>query len=58
MKHPRCLCVARDLICNNYIVYGGDSAEISCSGVMEEEAKKYRGVEQVCKVAVIYMLFF
>ncbi|KAK6930914.1 Chaperonin Cpn60/GroEL/TCP-1 family [Dillenia turbinata] len=40
------LCVARNLICNNSIVYGGGSAEISCSLAVEAAADKYPGVEQ------------
>lgn len=41
------LCVARNLICNNSIVYGGGSAEISCSIAVEAAADRYPGVEQV-----------
>lgn len=41
------LCVARNLIRNNSIVYGGGSAEISCSVAVEAAADKYPGVEQV-----------
>ncbi|KAK6922321.1 Chaperonin Cpn60/GroEL/TCP-1 family [Dillenia turbinata] len=40
------LCVARNLIRNNSIVYGGGSAEISCSLAVEAAADKYPGVEQ------------
>ncbi|KAK2636642.1 hypothetical protein Ddye_031434 [Dipteronia dyeriana] len=40
------LCVARNLIHNNSIVYGGGSAEISCSIAVEAAADKYPGVEQ------------
>ncbi|KAL5760038.1 hypothetical protein ACOSQ2_018876 [Xanthoceras sorbifolium] len=40
------LCVARNLIRNNSIVYGGGSAEISCSVSVEAAADKYPGVEQ------------
>lgn len=43
------LCVARNLIRNNSIVYGGGSAEISCSIAVEAAADRYPGVEQVCK---------
>lgn len=43
------LCVARNLIRNNSIVYGGGSAEISCSIAVEAAADKYPGVEQVCR---------
>ncbi|PWA55844.1 TCP-1/cpn60 chaperonin family protein [Artemisia annua] len=41
------LCVARNLIRNNSIVYGGGAAEISCSIAVEAAADKYPGVEQV-----------
>ncbi|KAG7020109.1 T-complex protein 1 subunit epsilon, partial [Cucurbita argyrosperma subsp. argyrosperma] len=37
------LCVARNLIRNNSIVYGGGSAEISCSVAVEAAADKYPG---------------
>ncbi|KAJ1392862.1 TCP-1-like chaperonin intermediate domain superfamily [Sesbania bispinosa] len=40
------LCVARNLIRNNSIVYGGGSAEISCSIAVEAAADRYPGVEQ------------
>lgn len=43
------LCVARNLIRNNSIVYGGGSAEISCSIAVENAADKFPGVEQVQK---------
>jgi T-complex protein 1 subunit epsilon len=42
------LCVARNLIRNNSIVYGGGSAEISCSIAVETAADRHPGVEQVC----------
>jgi T-complex protein 1 subunit epsilon len=41
------LCVARNLIRNNSIVYGGGSSEISCSVAVEAAADRYPGVEQV-----------
>jgi len=41
------LCVARNLIRNNSIVYGGGSSEISCSISVEAAADRYPGVEQV-----------
>lgn len=41
------LCVARNLIRNNSIVYGGGSSEISCSIAVDTAADKYPGVEQV-----------
>ena len=40
------LCVARNLIRNNSIVYGGGSAEIACSLAVEAGADQYPGVEQ------------
>ncbi|CAD6227039.1 unnamed protein product [Miscanthus lutarioriparius] len=40
------LCVARNLIRNNSIVYGGGSAEISCSIAVETAADRHPGVEQ------------
>ena len=47
------LCVARNLIRNNAIVYGGGSAEISCSLVIDAAADKIPGVEQVCSLISI-----
>ncbi|KAM3192292.1 hypothetical protein ACQJBY_069497 [Aegilops geniculata] len=38
--------VARNLIINNSIVYGGGSAEISCSIVVEAVADRHPEVEQ------------
>lgn len=46
------LCVARNLIRNNSIVYGGGSAEISCSVAVEAAADRYPGVEQVIFVVI------
>ncbi|KAG5550406.1 hypothetical protein RHGRI_015383 [Rhododendron griersonianum] len=40
------LCVARNLIRNNSIVYGGGAAEISCSLAVEAAADRHPGVEQ------------
>ncbi|GAQ82284.1 TCP-1/cpn60 chaperonin family protein [Klebsormidium nitens] len=40
------LCVARNLIRDNGIVYGGGSAEIACSLAVEAAADKVPGVEQ------------
>ncbi|CAI5478391.1 unnamed protein product [Closterium sp. Yama58-4] len=40
------LCVARNLIRDNHIVYGGGSAEITCSLAVEAAADKVPGVEQ------------
>lgn len=44
------LCVARNLIRDNSIVYGGGSAEIAISLAVEAAADKIPGVEQVCSV--------
>ncbi|KAK2375099.1 T-complex protein 1 subunit gamma [Trifolium repens] len=41
------LCVARNLIRNNSIVYGGGSAEIACSIAVEAAADRYPEVEQI-----------
>ncbi|PIA65251.1 hypothetical protein AQUCO_00100615v1 [Aquilegia coerulea] len=46
------LCVARNLIRNNSIEYGGGSAEISCSITVEAAVDKYPGVEQYAIRAV------
>ena len=40
------LCVARNLVRDNQIVYGGGSAEISCSLAVEAAADNIVGVEQ------------
>jgi T-complex protein 1 subunit epsilon len=40
------LCVARNLVKDNSIVYGGGSAEIACSLAVEAAADKVKGVEQ------------
>ena len=40
------LCVARNLVRDNSIVYGGGAAEISCSLAVEAAADKVVGVEQ------------
>lgn len=40
------MCVARNLIRNNRVVYGGGSAEISCSIAVRDHADKTTGVEQ------------
>ena len=52
------LCVARNLIRNNAIVYGGGSAEISCSLVIDAAADKIPGVEQVCILIYLFCLDF
>jgi T-complex protein 1 subunit epsilon len=39
------LCIARNLIWNNAIVYGGGSAEISCFLIIEAAADKIPGIE-------------
>lgn len=49
------LCVARNLIRNNSIVYGGGSAEISCSIAVEAAADRYPGVEQVWRLLPFLM---
>lgn len=41
------LCVARNLVRDNSIVYGGGAAEISCSLAVEAAASKQLGAEQV-----------
>lgn len=51
------LCVARNLIRNNSIVYGGGSAEISCSIAVEAAADKHPGVEQVA-LLFLFQFFF
>uniref|UniRef100_A0A061S116 T-complex protein 1 subunit epsilon n=1 Tax=Tetraselmis sp. GSL018 TaxID=582737 RepID=A0A061S116_9CHLO len=40
------LCVARNLVRSNKIVYGGGAAEISCSLAVEKAADQVAGVEQ------------
>ncbi len=40
------MCVTRNLIRDNRVVYGGGSAEISCSLKIEAESSKESGVEQ------------
>ncbi|KFD67517.1 hypothetical protein M514_12085 [Trichuris suis] len=40
------LCVVRNLIKDNRIVYGGGSAELSCAMVVQQEADKIPGLEQ------------
>jgi len=40
------ICVARNLIRNNQVVYGGGSAEMACSLAVEAAADKVPGVEQ------------
>ncbi|KAK8796954.1 hypothetical protein WA538_000180 [Blastocystis sp. DL] len=40
------ICVTRNLVRDNRIVYGGGSAEIACSVAVEEAAAKIPGVEQ------------
>lgn len=52
------LCVARNLIRNNSIVYGGGSAEISSSIAVEAAADKYPGVEQVCSFVFFFFVCF
>lgn len=45
------LCVARNLIRDKAIVYGGGAAEISCSLAVEAAADKISGVEQVQSIS-------
>jgi T-complex protein 1 subunit epsilon len=40
------LCVVRNLVRDNRVVYGGGSAEIACSLAIEREALETRGLEQ------------
>lgn len=40
------LCVVRNLIRDNRVVYGGGAAEISCSLAVASEADKQRGIDQ------------
>lgn len=40
------LCVVRNLVTDNRVVYGGGSAEIACSLAVEQEALETRGLEQ------------
>ncbi|CAN0509981.1 unnamed protein product, partial [Laminaria digitata] len=42
------MCVVRNLIKDKRIVYGGGSAEISCSVAVSRMADEIKGVEQVC----------
>jgi chaperonin GroEL (HSP60 family) len=52
------LCVARNLIRDNGIVYGGGSAEIACSLAVEAAADKVPGVEQVSRLSETVLLLF
>lgn len=52
------LCVARNLIRDNGIVYGGGSAEIACSLAVEAAADKVPGVEQVSRLCEMVSLLF
>merc|ERR1711966_37281 len=40
------LCIVRNLVRDNRVVYGGGSAEVSCSLAVAEAAKKQGGVDQ------------
>merc|ERR1711966_105202 len=40
------LCIVRNLVRDNRVVYGGGSAEVSCSLAVAEAAKKQVGVDQ------------
>lgn len=44
------MCVVRNLIKDKRIVYGGGSAEISCSVAVSRMADEIKGVEQVRSV--------
>lgn len=50
------MCVVRNLIKDKRIVYGGGSAEISCSVAVSAMADEIKGVEQVC--VCVRMRFF
>jgi T-complex protein 1 subunit epsilon len=41
------LCVVRNLVRDNRIVYGGGAAEIACSLAVEEAAVKVRACENI-----------
>lgn len=40
------ICVVRNLVRDNRVVYGGGAAEITCSLAVAEEADKYTGIDQ------------
>jgi len=40
------ICVARNLVIDNEIVYGGGAAEVACSLKVMEEASQVSGIEQ------------
>lgn len=42
------LCVIRNLIRDNRVVYGGGAAEISCALAVSQEADKVRPLTSVC----------
>lgn len=51
------MCVVRNLIKDKRIVYGGGSAEISCSVAVSRMAEEIKGVEQVrCRVGSVYLV--
>lgn len=52
------MCVVRNLIKDKRIVYGGGSAEISCSVAVSRMADEIKGVEQVGVVFCIRFDFF
>lgn len=54
------LCVARNHIRNNSIVYGlgGGAAEIACSLVVDVAADRYPGVEQVSHISTLSSSFW
>lgn len=51
------LCVARNLIRNNSIVYGGGSAEISCSIIVESTTDRYLVVEQMSGFCIYQSIY-
>lgn len=44
------LCVVRNLVRDNRVVYGGGAAEIACSLAVEEEAVKVRWPEHYSRL--------
>ena len=51
------MCVVRNLIKDKRIVYGGGSAEISCSVAVSRMADEIKGVEQV-RLHVLFCFVF
>lgn len=52
------MCVVRNLIKDKRIVYGGGSAEISCSVAVSRMADEIKGVEQVRVFFFLLFYFF